>query len=183
VIKKGFGMAPWEVRPRSDRANYAGRIARGLVLLYAVAACTPMTQDAAGGGGMLHLADGSTIPFDDLLSLSVTLPSPDGQPVSRDAEEWIGPYSPTSPARFVPLNWVESIEVVTYEVDADCPCLRDVVLSIRTVNGVEFLTRTLATLEQVQVRIVDGEIDGGMVLDVPFVDGAGLHVRRLVVTD
>lgn len=99
--------------------------------------------------GTIHLENGRTIDFEEVLSLSY---------LPEDAEEgartsaWPLTYSHSSPARVVPISWIRAIRVEGFKVQGEAHSLIDVSATIETVTGVEIPTQYRA-LERIRVRV------------------------------
>ncbi len=150
-----------------------------LVLLAVGGACATRAPDAvAVGSGRIEFADGSSIAFDEILELAFQ-PDVESEADTVVLNRWPLVYSPSTPARSIPLAWVATLDFTEYETDSGCRCMRDVTIDVRTDNGVEFRTRA-RTLEWVSVRAAGNADSGEESRQVYFAGADGLHVRRIV---
>lgn len=148
-----------------------------LALVGACGACgTKAMHDVPTGAGRIEFADGSILAFDEVLELAFQ-PEVPSEADTAELRRWPLKYSPTTPARSVPLAWVAALDIVAYKPDAGCACMHDVTLDIRTVNDVAFRTPT-RTLEWIRIRAVNDR--NGETRQVFFAEAAGPHVRRVV---
>ena len=147
-----------------------------LITLVWSAGCETSEPEATGLSGILFFESGEKLEFQDLISLIFSIKE-GAEAIPQNVNEWPVDYDPISVSRSVPLSWVRSIEIVSYETRGSYRCLFDPVVSIETVTGAE-ITSEYATLEWVKVKFVD-DASGAIREERVFFADPGVYLQSL----
>lgn len=160
----------------------------GLVTLSIM--CSPATKETDKISGTIYFEDGNTLDFLDLTSLIFILKE-GAESIPQNVSEWPISFDKTSRSRSIPLSWVKSIEVLSYETKERYRCLFNPVVLIKSVTGVEIQSQ-YKTLEWIKIKAIDdssGEVkerylyfaDVGVYLveDVP----SKINIRKIVLNN
>jgi hypothetical protein len=126
--------------------------------------------------GTIYFEDGKTLGFNDLTSLIFILK--DGaESVPQNVSEWPIFFDQNSVSRSIPLSWVKSIRVVSFETKDLYRCLFNPVVDIESVTGVHIISE-YKTLEWVKVKISDENKKKEEIRHVYFAD-SGAYLQSL----
>lgn len=115
--------------------------------------CSSATNETNKISGTVYFEDGKTLDFLDLTSLIFILKE-GAESIPQNVSEWPVNYDKTSRSRSIPLSWVRSIEVLSYETKERYRCLFNPVVLIKSVTGVEIQSE-YKTLEWIKVKAID----------------------------
>lgn len=151
---------------------------------------SPAANETKKISGTIYFEDGKTLDFLDLTSLIFILKE-GAESIPQNVSEWPVSFDKISRSRSIPLSWVKSIEVLSYETKERYRCLFNPVVLIKSVTGVE-LKSEYKTLEWIKVKAIDdssGEVkeryvyfaDVGVYLvkDVP----GKINIRKIVLNN
>lgn len=103
--------------------------------------------------GTIHFEDGNRLDFLDVTSLIFSLQ--DGaESVPKNVTEWTKHYRKISMSTSIPLAWVKSIVITSYETKNRYRCLFNPEVTIETVNEVRFQSE-YKHLEWIRVKTRD----------------------------
>jgi hypothetical protein len=138
--------------------------------------CSGTKEESFALSGTIHFQDGKTLKFTDMTSLIFILRE-GTESVPQNVSEWPVLFDPTSVSRSIPLSWVRSIEMVSYETRDLYRCLFNPVVDIESVSGVHIISQ-YRTLEWVKVKIPQGDNEKEGIRQVYFAD-SGSYLQSL----
>lgn len=152
--------------------------------------CNPAANETNKISGTVYFDDGRTLDFLDLTSLIFILKE-GAESIPQNVSEWPVSFDKTSRSRSIPLSWIKSIKVLSYETKERYRCLFNPVVLIKSVTGVEIQSE-YKTLEWIKVKAIDdssGEVkepyvyfaDVGVYLveDIP----SKINIRKIVLNN
>jgi hypothetical protein len=149
--------------------------------------CNTTEEESFTLSGTIYFENGKTLDFQDMTSFIFSLQE-GAESIPQNVSEWPIFFDEFSVSRSIPLSWVKSIEVVSFEPKDLYRCLFNPVVSIESVTGVN-ITSEYNTLEWIKVRVIDetsGEVkeqhvyfaDSGAYLQ--SLGGSRINIRKLV---
>jgi len=157
------------------------------ILLVLMSGCTTTKEESFTLSGTIYFENGKTLDFQDMTSLIFSLKE-GAESIPQNVSEWPIFFDDFSVSRSIPLSWVKSIEIVSFETKDLYRCLFDPVVSIESVTGVN-ITSEYKALEWVKVRILDEPSGKQKERYVYFVDsgtylqslsGSKINIRKIV---
>lgn len=149
-----------------------------ILLLIANLACRAEDQDGEMIAGTIHFRDGKTLDFIDVTSLIFTMNEGE-ESVPRHVKEWTKHYGKLSMSTSIPLAWVKSIEILSFETKNHYLCLYNPAVSITNIHGVTFQSE-YKYLEWIRVKIKDADTGDISERYVYFVENNDMNIHRIV---
>lgn len=170
-----------------NRKHQSKEILIVLILLVLMNGCTTTKEESFTLSGTIYFENGKTLDFLDMTSLIFSLKE-GAESIPQNVSEWPIFFDDFSVSRSIPLSWVKSIEIVSFETKDLYRCLFNPVVLIESVTGVN-ITSEYKTLEWVKARILDepsGEekeryvyfADSGTYLQ--SLGGSKINIRKIV---
>jgi hypothetical protein len=119
--------------------------------------CRTEKEDSYRLSGTVFFEDGTRLDFKEMTGLIFSLKE-GAESVPQNVSEWPVFFDEMSVSRAIPLSWVKSIEVLSFETKGLYRCLFNPVVSVESVTGVKIRSE-YETLEWIKVK-VEGETQG-----------------------
>ena len=128
--------------------------------------------------GNIHFEDGNRLDFLDVTSLIFSMKE-GAEHTPKNVTEWTKHYRKISMSASIPLAWVKSIVITSYETKNLYRCLFNPAVTIENVNGVRFQSE-YKHLEWIRVKTRDessGEVKEQYVY---FARDSKINIRKIV---
>lgn len=128
--------------------------------------------------GTIHFEDGNRLDFLDVTSLIFSMKE-GAESIPKNVTEWTKHYRKISMSASIPLAWVKSIVITSYETKNRNRCLFNPEVTIETVNGVRFQSE-YKYLEWIRVKTRDESSDEVKEQYVYFARDNKINIRKIV---
>jgi len=122
-----------------------------ITLITGMIFCQYSCKEAGAISGTIYFENGSSLDFVDIVSI-IFAQKENSKSVPRHVTEWTKHYGGISMSSSIPLAWLKSIEILSFDRKEGYLCMFNPVVSITNVHGVTFESQ-YDRLEWMKVKI------------------------------